>query len=347
VLYGKEDIRYLEIEKPKIKENEVLVKVAISGICGSDKSRVFGDTAKYYPIVLGHEFSGKIVEIGEKVTNIKIGDKVAGVPLIPCHNCDNCKNGDHALCKKYSFVGLRQQGSFAEYVALPCKNIIKLGEGVSYEQGALFEPSTVALHGLRRPGYKGGKNVAVIGAGNIGIFVIQWAKIFGAKKVVVFDINEDRLKLAKKFGADETINISKEGSIQILKELKEGKGFDYVYEATGKNETVGLSFDLAGSRAKICSIGTFTEKLEFSPEQFEQMSRKEFTLTGSWMSYSSPFPGDEWELTAHFFSTGQLKSSKEMILDKFPLSKAKEAFDLFKDPKMAHRKILLVNENFE
>ncbi len=175
---------------------------------------------------------------------------------------------------------------------------------------------------------------------------MQWAKIFNAKRVVIFDINENRLETAKGLGADEVINTSKDSFKKTLGKLIESGGFDYVYEVVGKNETTCLALDLAGNKGKICSIGCHTEKMEFSPAQFEQINRKELTLAGSWMSYSSPFPGEEWRLTSHYFSTGQLKFSKEMILKKFPLSKAKEAFDLFKNPETASGKILLINENF-
>ena len=116
VLHAREDIRYEEVETPVPKAGEVLVKVKYSGICGSDVPRVNGDGAHFYPIILGHEFSGVVEEVGEGVTKVKKGQRVAGAPLVPCMKCEDCMKGDYALCKHYSFIGTRQPGSFAEYI---------------------------------------------------------------------------------------------------------------------------------------------------------------------------------------------------------------------------------------
>src|SRR5690625_2292942 len=118
VLYGKGDLRYEDIATPSLAENDVLVKLKCRGICGSDIPRVNGEAARYYPIVLGHEFSGVVEQIGDGVTTLNVGDRVAGAPLLPCQVCEDCRNGDYALCKNYSFIGSRQFGSFAEYVAI-------------------------------------------------------------------------------------------------------------------------------------------------------------------------------------------------------------------------------------
>ena len=148
VVYARDDLRFEDIDKPSPKAGEVLVKVKYTGICGSDVPRVNGDACHFFPNVLGHEFSGTVVELGEGVTKLAVGDRVAGVPLVPCMECEDCKRGDYSLCKHYSFIGSRQFGSFAEYVVVPERCAFKFADGVSFEQGALFEPATVALHGL-------------------------------------------------------------------------------------------------------------------------------------------------------------------------------------------------------
>jgi L-iditol 2-dehydrogenase len=298
----------------------------------------------FYPIVLGHEFSGDVVEIGEGVTTIQTGDRVSGAPLIPCMKCDDCQNGNFSLCRHYSFIGSRQQGSNAEYIVIPEQNAVVFDQSISYEQGAMFEPSTVALHGLFQNDYKGGEYTAVLGGGTIGMFTMQWSKIFGAKKVVVFDISEERLALAKRLGADEVINTSLEGYKEKAMELTEGKGFAFVFETAGQIPTMHMAFELASNKASVCFIGTPHENLSFTPAMWENMNRKEFKLTGSWMSYSSPFPGKEWKLTAHYFATGQLKFDPGFIFKKMPMSEAQEAFQMFKTPGLVKGKVLLVNE---
>ena len=344
VVHAREDIRYEEIEKPVPKAGQVLIKVKYTGICGSDIPRVNGDACHFFPNVLGHEFSGVIEEIGEGVGSLKKGDRVAGVPLVPCLKCEDCQKGDYSLCKHYSFIGSREYGSFAQYVVVPEKNAVKFEAAVSFEQGAFFEPATVALHGLQRVDYKGGKTVAILGGGTIGLFVMQWAKIFGAREVVVFDIAPERLALAKRLGATAGINTLEDNYMEQAMAMTNSKGFDYVYETAGNTITMKMAFHLAANKAQVCFVGTPTKDLHFTVEEWENMNRKEFTLTGSWMSYSAPFPGKEWELTAHYFKTGELKFDDSFIYKKIPLSKIADAFELYKIPGEVKGKLLIDSE---
>ena len=283
-------------------------------------------------------------EVGEGVTNLKPGDRVAGMPLVPCMKCDDCQKGNYSLCKHYSFIGSREFGSFAEYVSVPARNAVKFNENVSFEQGAFFEPATVALHGLERVGYKGGGTVAILGGGTIGMMTMQWAKIFGAKKTAVFDIANERLELARRLGANAGFNTLEEGFMDKAMALTDGKGFDYVYETAGNTITMKMAFKLAANKAGVCFIGTPTKELSFTVDEWENMNRKEFMLTGSWMSYSAPFPGHEWDLTAHYFGTGELKFDDSFIYKKVPLSQIAEAFEWFKTPGLVKGKILIDSE---
>ena len=344
VLHGNEDIRYEEFPTPETLPGTVKVRVRATGICGSDVPRVLHHGAHFYPVVLGHEFSGDVVEVGEGVTSIQVGDTVSGAPLLPCMKCDDCQQGNFSLCKHYSFIGSRQQGSFAEYVVMPAQNAIQYDSSIPYEQAAMFEPSTVALHGLLCNGYQGGGYVAVLGGGTIGMFTMQWTKIFGSKKVVVFDISEERLELAKRLGADEVINTTEENYMEKAMAITEGKGYDYVFETAGQVPTLKMAFEVAANKAHVCCIGTPHADATFTPALWEKMNRKEFYLTGSWMSYRAPYPGREWELTAHYFATGQLKFDPGFIYKKIPMSQAQEAFQLFKTPGLVKGKILLSNE---
>ncbi|MGO5051705.1 galactitol-1-phosphate 5-dehydrogenase [Lachnospiraceae bacterium LCP25S3_G4] len=345
VVHASGDLRYEEIEKPLPKDGEVLIRVKYTGICGSDIPRVNGDACHFFPNVLGHEFSGIVEEVGSGVSSVKIGDRVAGVPLIPCLKCEDCQKGNYSLCKHYSFIGSREYGSFAEYVVVPEKNAVKFEEEVSFEQGAFFEPATVALHGLNRLDYKGGKTVAILGGGTIGLFVMQWANIFGASQVVVFDIADERLELAKKLGATDGINTLQDNFMEQAMKMTNGQGFDYVYETAGNTITMKMAFELAANKAGVCFVGTPTKELSFSVKEWENMNRKEFTLTGSWMSYSAPFPGMEWDLTAHYFKTGALKFDHSFIYKKIPLSQIASAFELYKTPGTVKGKILIDSES--
>ncbi len=342
VLYAKGDIRYEEVEDPIITENDVLIRVKASGICGSDIPRVLGDAVHFYPIILGHEFSGEVIEVGKNVRDIKVGDRAVGVPLLPCFECSECQKGWYSQCQNYSFIGSKKQGSFAEYIKIPARNIVKFDENISFEQAVFFEPSTVAFHALRHVGFRGGGNVLILGAGTIGIFTLQWVKIMGANLTCVVDIKPERLELAKEFEANFVLNATDQEFIEKINELTKGKGFEHVYETAGSIDTIRLSFEFVSNKGHVCLIGTPTKEVIFSPQLFEKINRKEFHLTGSWMSYSAPFPGIEWELTAKYFADKRLKFSNKLIYKVFTLKDIKEAFELFKNPESVKGKVIIL-----
>lgn len=341
VVRANELVCYEDYKTPEVAPGTVLVRVRMSGICGSDIPRVLHNGVHFYPIVLGHEFSGDVVQVGEGVTRIQPGMRVSGAPLVPCMKCADCAQGNYALCKHYSFIGSRQQGSFAEYVLLPEQNAVPFDESVSYEMGALFEPSCVALHGLLQADYRGGSDVAVLGGGTIGQFAAQWARILGARTVTMFDLEDSRIALAEKLGCDSGVNTRETNFMEKAMALTGGRGFGTVLECAGSPVTIRMAFDLAGSKANVCMIGTPHSEVKFDWKDWEKMNRKEFRLTGSWMSYSAPFPGREWELTAHEFKTGRLKYDEGLIHAVYPLEKTQEAFNQYKTPGLVQGKIFI------
>ena len=352
LVYGIDDIRYEDIDEPVVENpDQVKVRVKASGICRSDVPRVLKGTARFFPIILGHEFSGIVEEIGSDVTNVSVGDHVAGVPLVPCFECEDCKKGNFALCKNYSFIGSRQHGSNAEFVVVPSTNLVKIDSSIPFEQGALIEPTTISLHGMLMAGFdkaaaEASESVAVFGCGTVGLFVIQWARILGAKKIVAIARDGERLALAEKLGATHTINTSlldDEHMQSEANELTSGKGFDFVFDSVGVEDTIKDSFRLVGNKGTICVIGTPTEDVRFSWNEWELMNRKEFKLTGSWMGYSDPFPGVEWEMAIDAMKKGELIFDERIVYKKFDLADAKEAFDCFKKEKVRGR-ILLTND---
>ncbi len=344
VLYGDEDIRYEEIDEPKVKDGYVKIRVKACGICGSDIPRVLAGGAHYYPIVLGHEFSGYVSETGKGVTSLKEGDHVVGIPLVPCLKCADCTRGNFSQCKNYTFIGSRDPGAYADYVIVPEKNALKIDENIPYDDAALFEPCTVSLHGLKVAKYEGGKTVAILGCGTIGLFALEWAKIFGAKKIVAFDIESVPLATAQRVGADAVINtLDSDFKEKALAET-DGNGFDYVFETAGSVPTIKMAFDLAANKATVGFIGTPIKDITFTKQQWENINRKELTLTGSWMSGGdAPFPGNDWKLAAHYIANGQMIIDPKMVFKKFKLQNAYEAFQTIKKSGITGR-VLLIND---
>lgn len=339
VLYGQKDLRVEEIDKPEIGQDEVLVRVRATGICGSDIPRVLGTASHYYPNVFGHEFSGQVEAIGTEVTHVKPGDKVTVAPLKPCHKCEDCLSGNHALCKNYSFIGSREFGAWAEYVKAPGVNVVKLPDTCGFVEGAFIEPITVALHGLYLMDFKPLSTVAITGMGTIGLLTLQCAKIMGAKEITVFDIDDARLAVAKELGADHVVNTMTEDVTQRVAEVSGGKGFEMVLETAGVPQTELLCLEIAGPKASVMYIGTPHKSFSIEPKQFELMNRKELTLRGSWMSYSAPYPGKEWLMAAHYLGTGQIKV--EALIDrKIPMEDMWAAFEDIEARKVSGKVII-------
>ncbi|MBQ6322902.1 MAG: alcohol dehydrogenase catalytic domain-containing protein, partial [Lachnospiraceae bacterium] len=256
VLYAREDLRYEDVPMPQIqKPDEIKIRVISAGICGSDVPRVLGDTSWVYPIVLGHECFGEIVETGSAVTDLKVGDKIIVAPDIPCFECDDCQNGYYGSCRNYDFIGTKRQGGFAEYLVIDRKNAVWLDPGTTYHEAMMFEPATVGCHAMRRAAFRGGSVTAIIGCGTVGIFAVQWARAFGARKVVAFDVVPERLELAKRMGADAVVNSADPDWLDQAMALTDNQGFEYVFEVAGQPATMKMSYYLVRTRGIICMIG--------------------------------------------------------------------------------------------
>jgi len=340
VLHGQKDIRLEEIDKPAINNDEILVRVAATGICGSDIPRVLGTAAHFYPIVLGHEFAGEVVETGDMVETVSTGDRVSGAPLIPCHRCRDCAQGNYSQCKHYTFIGSRTSGSWAQYVKMPAINAVRLPGGVSYEQGVFFEPATVVFHGLSVMNFRGGTDVAIVGTGTIGLLALQCCRALGARRIFAFDINRERLAVAAGYGADFCLCTGDEDFRQSLQQETNGRGVEMVVETGGVEFTEKLSLEIAANKGNVLFIGTPSRPISLQPREFEHINRKELTVRGSWMSYSAPFPGREWDLAAHYIANGAVKC--ERLIDRIiPMEQICEAFADLETPGKVNGKILM------
>lgn len=301
-----EKFELVDIDMPQLEKGEVLIKVAFTGICGSDIPRYFDGAVHSFPQILGHEFSGTVEKIGEDVKKITQGNKVAVAPLVPCGECENCKKGEPAMCTNYSFIGSRENGAMAEYVAVPEENCVLIPESLSLKEAALLEPLTVAIHGVDRVKVPAGATVMVLGAGTIGLLTILTLKAKGAGEIIAVDLNANKLKLAQKCGATVTINPLE---TNLDKFFEDNEKPEIVYETAGSNITQVQAIEFVRKRGKVVFIGTSTKEVNLKPEIFEKILRGELEVTGAWMSYSAPFPGYEWKAGINYMETKKIDVS--------------------------------------
>ncbi|MCU6669712.1 galactitol-1-phosphate 5-dehydrogenase [Enterobacteriaceae bacterium H4N4] len=308
VIHAEGSVRVEERPAPQIQDaDDVLVRIVCSGLCGSDIPRIFAKGAHYYPITLGHEFSGYVEATGDQVADLAPGDAVACVPLLPCFTCPECEKGYFSLCKQYQFVGSRSEGGNAEFIVVKRANLYRLPAAMPIEDGAFIEPITVGLHAFHLAKGCEGKNVVIVGAGTIGLLAMQCAQALGARSVTAIDINEDKLTLAASLGATQVFNSKTLSAAGILAGLQENRFDQLILETAGAPQTVSLAIDIAGPRAQVALVGTLHQDLTLSAATFGQILRKELTLLGSWMNYSAPWPGVEWETAARLLTEKKLQ----------------------------------------
>lgn len=233
---GKVDFLERTLKNPEGKE--VLIKIVSSSICGSDLHIFKGKhPSAPLPVTIGHEFSGDVIAVGDQVKNVKIGDRVTVEPCLVCGECMACRTGNYGYCENISFTYRNGDGAMAHYITVQEPYVYKLPDSMSYEEGALIEPLSVATHAVRRADVKLGEKVIIIGSGAIGILIAALSKKSGASEVVVVDHNDGRLHTAQEMGATRTINSKNEDIYQIVNELTDGYGMDKSFECVGVEAT--------------------------------------------------------------------------------------------------------------
>ncbi len=344
--YDKEDIRVEEVEEPKVTKGNVKIKVKWCGICGSDLHEYLGGpifipvgqphplSGNVAPVVLGHEFSGDVVEVGEGVTNFKIGDRVTVEPIVACGECPACREGKYNLCSSLGFHGLcGSGGGLAEYTVFPEEYIHKIPDSMSYEQAALIEPMAVALHSIRISNFKTGDTAIVLGSGPIGLATIECLKTAGAKLVVVLQRKSIRQEYAKRAGADVVLDPNEVDIAKEVKKLTGGTGVDVAFETTGAKVGFDVGLDSLKYEGTMVVTSIWEEDVSFNPNALVFSEKK---IVGT-LAYRHEFPA-----TIAQMKDGRIKAegyiTKKIVLDDI----VEEGFGALTGPeKKKHVKILV------
>jgi L-iditol 2-dehydrogenase len=273
-----------ELPAPQPAADEVLVAVKACGICGSDVHGMDGSTGRRRPpIVMGHEAAGIIAAVGADVTGWATGDRVTFDSTIYCGECEFCRRGEINLCDHRRVLGVscedyRRDGAFAEFVAVPQRVLYRLPDGLSFEHAALVEPFAIALHAIRRAPVSLNDTVVVVGAGMIGLALVQALRHTGCGRLISVDVADDRLALAKKFGATNLVNSARENAAKTILDLTRDRGVDVAFEAVGITATVDLAVRSLRKGGSLALVGNVAPKIEFP---LQLAVTRELSLHGS------------------------------------------------------------------
>lgn len=289
---GPEHFVIRDVDVPVPGEKEVLIRVRACGICGSDLGLY---KAGMEDRILGHEFSGDIVEIGPGVSGWKPSDRVVAEPLLVCGECAWCKRGQFELCSSLGFTGLMEDGAFAEYVKVPSRQLYRLPDEVSYLQGALVEPLSVSLHGVLNSIMRPGDAVAVSGCGIIGLFALLWARTLGAGRLIATEVAEARIAVAHKL-ADVVLNPTQVNLMQEFERLTDDLGPRVIFECSGNPTAQCEAIDLVQRGGQVVLLGIGYDPV---PINLMIVSTKEVSIKGS-VAYSSQNGMGEFPMTLQF-----------------------------------------------
>lgn len=372
VLEGIGQLKYKEVPMPVLNEGEVLVEVKAAGICGSDIPRIFETGTYHFPTIPGHEFSGVVVEdnsengsqmmrdeaeMGEseaeepgmKPLGIKAsarwkGKRVGVFPLIPCKECAACQKKQYEMCTHYSYLGSRCDGGFARYVAVPEWNLIELPDSVSYEEAALLEPSSVALHSVRRLDFKESVESAVLlGLGTIGVIITQWLKIYGVSKVFATGHSEDHGKLMQKVAdANYKYCNAKETNVpEWVADVTSDKGTDVVFDCVGTSQSLEDAIACVRPGGQIIIVANPKGDVALSKDIYWKILRKQIRVSGTWNSSFTHESTDDWHMVLEKVVSGELRL-QELISHRFAFERLSDGLEVMREKKEYRNKIMIV-----
>ena len=335
--------------RPSVDEADcVIVKVRAAGICGSDIPRIYKTGAYHHPLIPGHEFSGEIVSAGSNVPDDAVGKRVGVFPLIPCRECAPCRKLDFEMCKNYNYLGSRCDGGFAEYVKVPYSNVIELPESVNFEQAAMLEPVSVALHAVRKCGLypvTGDVNrditITVCGLGTIGILTVMILRSIGYKNILCIGNKEFQKKTVLSLGIDEDDYTDAGGgdAASFVSDRTDGLGCDVFFECVGKNDCVTLALRCLGASGKLQLVGNPASDMCLSRDDYWKILRNQYVVTGTWNSSFTGSAGDDWHTVLDLIGNAELDPSI-LITHRYSLDELGKGFEIMRDRSEEYIKVM-------
>ncbi len=356
MLHGIHDFTYEDTSIPVLKDGEVLVQVKSAGICGSDIPRIYRDGAHQMPLIPGHEFAGEVVQVGKWVDDAWMQKRVGVYPLIPCKECDSCRKGYFEMCKNYSYIGSRQNGAFAEFVAVPAQNLIALPNTVSYEQAAMLEPMAVAVHAMQQVNPAQTSTVAVCGLGTIGLLLTMFLLEKGIRNVLVIGNKSSQKRKAQELGLSEDNYCDSivEDVLDWCNAKTNRCGVDVVFECVGKSATFSQCIEIAAPKGTVCLIGNPYSDMCLEKSVYWKILRNQLTVVGTWNSsfFKSIHNSDaygyykevtDWEYVLHKLESGSI-SPEKLISHKTSLEEMETVLQMMRDKTEEYIKIMIVTE---
>ncbi len=327
-----------EIPTATVADEDVLVKIKASGICGTDLHYRHGRMAPgKIPITLGHEMAGTVEKIGNKVRDVELCDRVCVHYIISCGDCVHCSQGNDNRCRRRLSIGHHVDGGFAEYISIPARNAFKLPEETPFEQGAIIGCAvSTAFHALRVGEFKPGDTVAVFGLGGVGIHIVAWARALGASKIIGVDIVDFKLRLAKEFGADFTINAAEEEPVKEIEYLTDGYGVDVSLEVAGTEETMEYAILSACEKSPYASGRVVSVAAQFQPIKIVGMR----TLREGALRKSGDHTRDDLRRVIELVRAKRIDLSKS-ITHMLPFDKLNQGVELLEKEKDIIRIVVL------
>lgn len=327
-------VEFIKKALPSLGEKDVLIRVRACSICGGDIHLYKGKhPLASLPAAIGHEIAGEIIERGPGVNKVNLGDRVVVEPVLTCGQCYFCVRGEYHFCQNIAYQYSAGQGGFTPYFITAEKWVHQIPEAISYEEAALIEPLAVAVHAVRKAEVGLGHNVAIFGAGGIGLFLLQVVRSAGANSVFVMDIQDHRLKLAQELGASSITNPKKEDSLAKIFKETNGLGVDQSFEAVGLEKTLHQSVECLKKGGICVLIGLFEEPwtVKFPVNLFVQ---KEIQIRGS-RGYCWDF-----QTAINLINNGQVKLAP-LISHRLPLSDLPQAFEILLNPDQKANKVVI------